>query len=150
MNISSLKEHLSNINQLNFNLPDGTQVPSHFHITEIGLQTKHSVDCGRIKHINKKAILQIWVAQDTDHRLKPLALLGIINDAGSILGGDDLEVEIEFQKETIGKYDLGFANKNFELIPQYTDCLARETCGVDTILATVNSSECCTPGKGCC
>jgi len=29
-----------------FKLPEGTYLPAHFHMTEVGLVTKHFVDCG--------------------------------------------------------------------------------------------------------
>lgn len=149
MKISAFKNHLNSISQIEFRLPDGAPIPNHFHITEIGLQTRHSIDCGRISHSNKLVIMQIWVAQDTDHRLKPSKLLNVISEVEQVLGKEDLEVEIEYQKDTIGKYNIAFENGIFELVPQFTDCLAKETCGIETVSGTVNT-QCCTPGNRCC
>ena len=71
MKLSELKKHLSEVNQLTFVQPNGTFVPRHFHITEIGLVTKHFIDCGGALHNEQTASMQIWVAEDFDHRLKP-------------------------------------------------------------------------------
>ena len=149
MKISAFKNHLEGIDKIGFRLPDGSFVPNHFHITEIGLQTKHSIDCGRISHTTKWAVLQIWVAQDSDHRLRASKLLHVINQVEQVLGKEDLEVEVEYQKETIGKYNIVFDNGIFELIPQYTDCLAKESCGIETASNTIKSASCCTPGTSC-
>ena len=70
---------------------------------------------------------------------------------------EDLEIEVEYQSETIGKYDLEFNGKNFILTSKQTACLAQDKCGVDpqkqkvklSSLAVANES-CCTPGGGCC
>ena len=65
---------------------------------------------------------------------------------------EDLEIEVEFQSETIGKYNLGYNGKDFLLLAKHTDCLARENCGVpeksDAKIA--NGPSCCAPGGGCC
>ena len=57
MKISVLKNHLENLTELNFKLPDGTFVPAHFHLTEIGLMTKHFVDCGISIHHGRHGLL---------------------------------------------------------------------------------------------
>ncbi|MGW8123551.1 DUF6428 family protein [Roseivirga echinicomitans] len=36
MKISEIKSHLNNLEQIAFQLPDGSLVPSHFHVTEVG------------------------------------------------------------------------------------------------------------------
>jgi len=157
MKTSELKKQLSNVKELNFLLPNGSTIPKHFHITEMGLTTKHFIDCGNTIHVDKTANLQIWVANDTDHRLSPEGLLKIISVSESLLGNEDIEMEIEFQTETVGKYGLEFSAGNFILTAKQTDCLAKENCGVPkekiktnlSELATAQSS-CCTPGGGCC
>lgn len=53
MKISALKHHLNSVTELNFKLPDGSSIPAHFHLTEIGLITKHFVDCGVSIHLDK-------------------------------------------------------------------------------------------------
>jgi hypothetical protein len=68
-------------------------------------------------------------ANDFEHRLKP-KLLDII--FRKILGIVDFEIEVEYQAETIGKYDLGFEGTTFTLINKQTACLAQDQCGIPT------------------
>ena len=46
------------------------------------------------------------------------------------IGLENLEIEIEYQSETIGKYGLEFEGGRFLLQATQTDCLAKEKCGV--------------------
>jgi 5-hydroxyisourate hydrolase-like protein (transthyretin family) len=70
---------------------------------------------------------------------------------------EDLEIEVEYQAETIGKYDLGFNGTDFVLKNKQTACLAQDSCGIPADKLKVNISQvaastnaCCTPGGGCC
>lgn len=157
MKLSAFKNQLDKISQLNFVQPNGTYVPRHFHITEAGLVTKHFIDCGGTVRTEKAVNLQIWVAQDFDHRLEPLKLKKILALAENLFGQEDLEVEVEFQTDTIGRYGVEFNKENFLLTTKQTDCLAKELCGLPlekTKLALSelqsSASSCCTPGGGCC
>ncbi len=157
MKISALKNHLKEIEALNFLLPDGTAIPAHFHLTEIGLITKHFVDCGVSVHLEKWATLQIWVASDIEHRLKPVNLLKIVNNSEKIIGHEDLEVEVEYQSDTIGRYGLEFDGRNFLLTPKQTTCLAQERCGLPkeqpkVLIAELsdNKKSCCASNVNCC
>ncbi len=46
MKIPEVKEALDTVEAVNFKLPDGSTLPPHFHVTELGLVTKHFIDCG--------------------------------------------------------------------------------------------------------
>jgi len=157
MKLSEVKEHLHNIEGVNFQLPDGTFVPEHFHVTEVGIVTKDFIDCGGTVRHEKVANFQLWDANDHEHRLKAGKLLNIISLSEKVLGMEDMEVEVEYQGETIGKYDLGFAEGNFRLLSKHTACLASEKCGAPKqkqklAMVELASSDgaCCTPGGGCC
>jgi hypothetical protein len=157
MKLSAFKNQLDKISQLNFVQPNGTYVPRHFHITEVGLVTKHFIDCGGTVRTEKAVNLQIWVAQDFDHRLEPLKLKKILALAENLFEQEDLEVEVEFQTDTIGRYGVEFDKENFLLTSKQTDCLAKELCGLPLektklVLSELQSSasSCCTPGGGCC
>lgn len=151
MKLSDFRQHLDTISELNFILPDGTEVPCHFHITEAGLLTKHFIDCGKTIHLKKTAVFQLWTADDTGHRLKPSTVGGIIDESYKVFAGEDPEVEIEYQMDTIGKFGLEFQNGRFALTPTYTDCLAKERCEVVPVTALAEEATgCCTPGGGCC
>lgn len=157
MKLSEIKKHLNGAESVNFQLENGTMVPEHFHVTEVGVITKDFIDCGGTVRHEKVANFQLWDANDYEHRLKAGKLLGIIALSERVLGMEDLEIEVEYQAETIGKYGLGFDGRNFLLLPKQTACLAMDNCGVPqekhkVELAALGSSEqsCCTPGGGCC
>lgn len=152
MRISEFKNHLAGLKALNFITPNGNFVPRHFHITEVGLTTKHSVDCGNVLHTDETATIQIWVANDYEHRLTPAGLSKIIDISAKVLNGRDPEVEIEYQTDTIGKYGVALQGENFVLLPLQTDCRAKDKCGIPelTLEPAQKQSGCCTPGGGCC
>ena len=141
---------------INFQLEDGSLVPEHFHVTEVGVVTKNFIDCGGTVRTEKTANFQLWDANDFEHRLKPQKLLDIIELSEKILGIEDYEVEVEFQAETIGKYDIGFNGTAFMLLNKQTACLAEDQCGIPSEKQKVKLSEIpsqtnsCTPGGGCC
>ena len=157
MKLSEIKKQLSTATELNFELPNGTFVPEHFHVTEVGIINKNFIDCGGVVRNEKVANFQLWNANDTDHRLKPAKLLNIIALSEKVLGMEDLEVEVEYQSDTIGKYGLDFNGKNFVLTSKQTDCLAKDNCGIPEEKKKISLSElqnnkqsCCTPGTKCC
>lgn len=157
MKLSEVKQLLHTAESVNFQLENGTQVPEHFHVTEVGVISKHFIDCGGTVRNEKVANFQLWNANDTEHRLKPKKLLDIIALSEKVLGMEDLEIEVEYQAETIGKYELGFNGKDFVLLSKQTACLAQDSCGIPAEKLKVNLSQvaasasaCCTPGGGCC
>ena len=157
MKLSEVKQILDIAESVNFQLENGTQVPEHFHVTEVGVITKHFIDCGGAVRNEKVANFQLWNANDTDHRLKPKKLLDIIALSEKVLGMEDLEIEVEYQAETIGKYELDFNGKDFVLQNKKTNCLAQDSCGIPAEKLKVNISQLltntansCTPGGGCC
>lgn len=154
MKLSELKQHLNEVESVDFKLEDGSFVPEHFHVTEVGVVTKHFIDCGGTVRNEKVANLQLWDADDFEHRLKPQKLLNIIGLSEKVLGMEDSEIEVEFQAHTIGKYHLGFDGKNFLLLPTRTDCLAKENCGIpqenQKTKLSGNEGICCSPDGNCC
>ena len=155
MTLEQIKTHLGTVQTLTFELQNGTLVPEHFHVTEVGVVTKHYIDCGGDIRIEKVANFQLWDANDYDHRLKPGKLLNIIKLSEEKIGMENLEIEVEYQSETIGKYDLGFNGRNFILLSKKTACLASDSCGIPKEQLKESAPElptqnACTPGSGCC
>ena len=156
MKLSEIKRELSTLENVAFVLPNGSYVPEHFHVTEVGLVTKNFIDCGG--KVRKETVVnfQLWDANDFDHRLKPNKLLSIIALSEKILGIEDYEIEVEYQTETIGKYSLGFNGQDLMLINKQTACLAEDLCGIPASKPKVKFSEMknnattCTPGGSCC
>lgn len=157
MKLSEIKKHLATVEAVNFQLPNGTFVPEHFHVTEVGQIVKNFIDCGGTVRHETVTNFQLWNANDTDHRLKPKKLMDIIGLSEKVLGIEDSEIEVEYQAETIGKYDLDFNGKDFVLVSKQTDCLAKDNCGIPADKQNVKLSEIettnknsCTPGGKCC
>lgn len=149
MKISAIRKILPGLEAVTFRLPDGTRIPPHFHVTEIGLIDRHFIDCGGTTRREKKANFQLWVAGDHDHRLAPQKLLRILDISAPILGNDDLEIEVEYQQNTIGKFGLAFDGTDFILTVTQTACLAQDACGIpDAPLPKAAGG--CSPGGGCC
>ncbi|MFC0776916.1 DUF6428 family protein [Flavobacterium sp. HJSW_4] len=154
MKLSKIKELLPTLQNVEFQLENGTFVPEYFHVTEIGIVTKHFIDCGGTIRNEKAVNFQLWNADDFEHRLKPAKLLHIINLSEEKLGIEDSEIEVEYQNDTIGKYDLDFNGEVFILKNKKTACLANEACGTPQekfkTLPTESNNSCCTPESGCC
>lgn len=154
MKLSEIKEILPTLENVEFQLEDGTFVPEHFHVTEVGQITKNFIDCGGTIRNEKVVNFQLWNADDYEHRLKPGKLLHIIELSEAKLGIEDSEIEVEYQSTTIGKYDLEFNGKHFILRNKKTACLAEDACSIPSLKPKIKLSElqssCCTPNSGCC
>ncbi len=158
MKISEFKEILKTKTEIEFELPSGDLVPRHFHVTEVGQIDKLFIDCGGTIRKERKVNFQLWEAEDYDHRLHPEKLVSIINLSEQKLQISDDEIEVEYQGDTIGKYNLEYDGSKFLLTSTLTDCLAKDKCGIpeDKIKTPLsglgkNQNESnCTPGSGCC
>lgn len=158
MKLSQLKNFLRQRREYAIALPDGSLVPRHFHVTEVGEITKNFIDCGGTLRRQRVASLQLWSADDYDHRLAPEKLISIIELAETQLGLGDLEIEVEYQGEaTIQKFGLEAGDGELRLQPMLTDCLAKDACGipprkkaVSLAAFTAAANGGCTPGSGCC
>ena len=155
MKLSEVKEALKGITELTFRLEDGTTVPAHFHVTEVGNIKRHFIDCGGTLRNDEAVNFQLWSSYDFYHRLKADKLLQIIELAEEKLRLTDQKVEVEYQSTTKGVYGLEFDGDSFVLTNTETDCLAKDNCGIPTekiktAIANLTNDSCCTPGGGCC
>jgi len=126
-------------------LPDQTQVPISFHITEVGKIDKSFIDCGGKKHSAQTCQLQVWVGDDVDHRLNAGKLADILVLAKSIVPDDDIDLEFEYEDKVISQYPV----RNYSvaddvvtlhLTTKHTDCLAKEIC---LIPSSCGEAGCC-------
>ena len=155
MILSEVKSALKQLNQIAFQLPNGTLVPNHFHVTEIGEITKKFIDCGGTLRNESVVNFQLWNANDYDHRLHPEKLLNIIELSEKVLDIKDLEIEVEYQGQTIEKFGIDFNGENFLLTTKQTDCLAKDNCGIPAEkpklkMADLTNEPCCSPDGNCC
>jgi len=151
MKLSEIKELLPNLETVSFKLASGQYVPEHFHVTEIGLVSRHFIDCGGTERLEQVINFQLWDANDFEHRLKPEKLMKIISLSEKVLKLEDLPIEVEYQSDTIGKYGLKYNGEEFELVALKTACLASDNCGIsDQKPSTTNTTTSCASGGGCC
>lgn len=158
MKLSEVKQILKSSTEVCFELPNGTIIPNHFHVTEVGVISKHFIDCGGNVRKENVVNFQLWEAGDYDHRLAPQKFMKIIELSEKTLEiAEDLEIEVEYQQNTIGKFGLDFNGKNFLLTNKLTACLAQDSCGIPAEKQKLSLSELtkekavsCAPGSGCC
>jgi hypothetical protein len=129
-------------------LPDGGRVPAHAHVTEVGRIDRHFIDCGGTVRRSSFCCLQVWVADDVDHRLTAGKLADIIGRATAI-GVSDLGVEIEYEDGFISQFPVVEARVDgesvvFSLGTKHTDCLAKDVC------LPAEPGGACRAGSGCC
>ncbi|MGL4422735.1 MAG: DUF6428 family protein [Gemmataceae bacterium] len=132
---------------LHLMLPDGDFVPAHFHITEIGRIQKDFIDCGGTARSHTTCTLQVWVADDTDHRLDTSTFGAILELGKKLFANPSIEVELEYEPagSRISQYPLD----GLEVTPRgvllhlgtkHTACLAPDRCGVP---GTGTGANCC-------
>jgi hypothetical protein len=135
-----------------FILPDGDQIPAHFHITEVGHVAKRFIDCGgKLHDTTDTCLLQTYVADDVDHRLDAGRLAKILQLGDRVLPHDDLEVEVEYDCCVVAQYPIASAtftgvHVDLHLREKHTACLATEKCGVDGGSCSTSAAEV----AGCC
>src|SRR3954468_21528305 len=109
MNLRSLKASLAPHPDkvIRFILPDGDQVPAHFHVTEVGHVNRRFIDCGGTIRSLESCLLQTWVPDgDSEHRLTGGKLAKILGLSGQVIPSDDLEVEVEYDCCVVAQYSV--------------------------------------------
>jgi hypothetical protein len=158
MKLTDLESKLQAIELVQFLLPNKQVIPEHFHITEVGVLTRKFIDCGgNVREVNN-VHLQLWVANDVDHRLSGAKLLAIIQQAEQALHLENWDVIVEYQQETLSTFGIEHTAIGFQLVPLETACLAEDACGIPAekpkitlkFLGDTTGASCCSPGNGCC
>jgi len=133
-------------------LPSKETLPSHFHFTEIGIVTKHFVDCGGTPRSSRNISLQTWVADDEEHRMNTDKMAKILSHYADDVMLQSLDVLVEVQGDTVGVYGISsveYSNDDLDpvtvnLAATKTACLAEDKCNVKA-----TSASCCGT-RGCC
>ena len=130
---------------LRFRLPTGALTPIHLHLTEVARVEKRFIDCGGTVRTQVAARLQLWAADDTDHRVDCAKALQILDRGRPLLGSADLPLEVEHDFPLLTVFPvLGSVveggERVFLLGALKADCLAPEVC----------TPKLCQPGSGCC
>ncbi len=138
-------------------LPGENVVPASFHITEVGHVTKKFIDCGGKLHTVESCQLQVWLGDDTDHRLYAGKMAGVLNLARGrgVLPDEDLDVEIEYEDTAISQYTVDSFTVSdravvLNLAGKHTDCLAKESCLPNALPMAAGEAAGCGCGPGCC
>ena len=151
MTLQEFYSQLDYTNELSFALPNGTKVPAHFHITEVGQLDRFFLDCGGVMRKESVVNLQMYTAEDYDHRLTLPKLKGILEASTQQLQLRGVaELRVEYQGATIEVYGLSHDGYQFILTALQTDCLAKDKCGIPEKKPQQPVQSACTPGSGCC
>jgi hypothetical protein len=126
MKCAQLNKYMHESEKLEFFLPNGQVIAPHFHITEVGLNTRHFVDCGGAERIDQNIRLQLWGAHDTEHRLSPTKHMSIIQKTMPLIRSEDINLEVEYQEKSISRYGSAFDGISFHLTTKQTRCLAED------------------------
>ncbi len=121
--------------ELRFHLPNGESAPAHSHVTEVARVDKRFIDCGGTLRKEFFCRLQVWSANDAQHRLTAGKLAKIFTKAESVLQTDALDVDVEYEVGFISQFPLErlevLANTIvFQLGVRHTACLAEDKCGI--------------------
>jgi hypothetical protein len=134
---------------LHLMLPDGSFVPAHFHVTEVGRVQKDFIDCGGTRRSTTSCVVQVSVADDTAHRLDATKLAKIIQMGTSLFPSMTVPVEVEYEQGAVSQFPVQQAEVTpsgvlLHLGSKHTACLAQDRCGVVAV-----ETACC-PTPGCC
>ncbi|MGB0375919.1 MAG: DUF6428 family protein [Flavobacteriaceae bacterium] len=154
MTLNALQQYLETTSSLSIRLTDGSQVPAHFHLTEIAWIEKAFIDCGNTLRKEGFWQFQLYTAEDYDHRLAPAKLQGIIAQGLTHWPFPEAPIRIEFQGKTIENYFLTLQGGYLVLQPTQTACLAEDACGIPekpkVRIRIGQEPPACAPGSGCC
>jgi Family of unknown function (DUF6428) len=133
---------------MHFVLPSGKSIPFHYHITEVGHVKKDFIDCGGTLRSVSACVLQAWIAvNDENHRLNAGKLATILQMAGEVLPDGEIPIELEYEAPIISQFTIESSKVAddaivFQLANKHTDCLAKESCGLE--------GGCCSTEEGDC
>ena len=130
---------------LRFRLPTGGLTPIHVHLTEVARVEKCFIDCGGTVRTQASARLQLWTADDTDHRVDCAKAAQVLERGTVLLGSTDLPLEVEHDFPLLTVFPVVGSivedGARVSLLGTLkTDCLAPEIC----------TPKACQPGSGCC
>ncbi len=115
---------------------DGEKIPVHYHITQVSLQHNKIIDCGGDFSVTDNLTMQLWVANDEDHRMTSGKALKIFQGLGYLLNTlNPKNVLVEYGSP-ISLYVLtSFYIEENNLIlaaeKTATDCPAKDKCVIE-------------------
>lgn len=115
---------------------DEELIPVNYHITEVSFQYNKRIDCGGDFRTEENLAIQLWVANDLDHRMTAGKAVRIIKELGYLLlYSDELPVLLEYGSPISLYYLFNYYIEENNLIlvakKTATDCPAKDKCGVE-------------------
>jgi hypothetical protein len=145
MKVSSFFKNLEIVSedrQVIFKTPDGKFIPFHFHVTEAATVNKKFRDCGGVERNETYASIQLWAANDFEHRINAGKIRKIMLNT-LLENENDMDLLVEYETDTLATYNIDSVEiiKNAlvcNLVKKKTDCLAPDKCGI-----TAPKKQCC-------
>ncbi len=137
-------------------LPDGDEIPAHFHVTEVGDVAKRFIDCGGMLHqTSHTCLLQTHVGDDVEHRLTAGRFGKILELGARVLPHDDIEVEVEYDCCVTAQYPVlsaraGSGGIEVQLGEKRTACLAKSRAEASKEPGCCGSGSETAEVAGCC
>lgn len=136
-----------------FKLPTTTLLSPHVHVTEVARIDKKFVDCGGTLRTDSSCRLQIYQADDTEHRITSAKFAQILAKGAGVLGSATLPIEVEVEAPYLSVFPVVASRLEENQIVlsfgmRHTACLAEDVCFPSSLQAT--SGPTCAPGSGCC
>ena len=150
-------DNISNKSQslIEFYLPNGSQIPAHFHLTDVGSVFRHFIDCGAQVREESYVQIQLWLGKDIDHSLNGERILKILSQSGIVLDKlpnlKNSEVIIEYKEELTSQYRIARIEQTDQqavkiyLKSSETQCLA----AIRYEQESSNGESCCDSKCGC-
>jgi Family of unknown function (DUF6428) len=139
-----------------FTFPDGNQIPTHFHITEVGHVTRRFVDCGGVLHDRSDTcLIQTWLGEDLNHRLTAGRFAKILDLGAQLLPSEDVPVEVEYDCCVVAQYPIESVQRKgnvleLKLADKHTDCLSRRRRKIDGGCCTKQVEAHAATATSCC
>ena len=134
-----------------FELPTTSLLTPHVHVTEVARIDKKFVDCGGTVRTESSCRLQIYQADDTEHRITAAKCAQILAKGAGLLGSSALPVEVEAEAPYLSVFPVTASRLEEKQIVlslgmRHTACLAEDVC----FPANLQNKSACSPGSGCC
>ena len=121
------------------------------HVTEVARLDKKFVDCGGTLRTDSSCRLQLYQADDTEHRITAAKFAQILAKGAGLLNSLNLSVEVEAEAPYLSVFPITASRIEEKQIVlslgmRHTACLAEDVC----FPANLQDKSACTPGSGCC
>jgi hypothetical protein len=123
------------------------------HVTEVARIDKKFVDCGGTLRTDSSCRLQIYQADDTEHRITAAKFAQILAKGAGVLASLNLAVEVEVEAPYLSVFPIVGQRLDDKQIVlslgiRHTACLAEDVCFPANLQNKGGAA--CTPGSGCC